>query len=205
MRPPGGLRLTDPAPALLTAAGLASARSLRGCTEAEIGQLEAHYGISLPAAYRRFLQRMGRSAGECLGGTDWLFPDLLELREGAESLLEECEATQSLDRNDFVFAMHQGYQFLFFKCGTGPDPEVFYYLEDVASAFGVLDDAVARLDDAPWAAELRGLTAVFELFLGRPHRALEIAQPHLEGSDGRNLVEAITAAAPALVVVGRAE
>jgi DNA-binding CsgD family transcriptional regulator/tetratricopeptide (TPR) repeat protein len=82
---------------------------------------------------------------------------------------------------------------------------LFYYLEDVASAFGVLDDAIERLDTTPWAAELRGLTAVFELFLGRPHRALEIAQPHLEGSDGRNLVEAITAAAPALVVVGRAE
>jgi hypothetical protein len=70
---------------------------------------------------------MGRSAGEFLVGTDFLFPDVLTLRGQAEGLLRECAAPLVLDPADFVFAMHQGYQFLFFRCDGSDDPPVFHY------------------------------------------------------------------------------
>jgi hypothetical protein len=35
----------------------------------------------------------------------------------------------ALDPADFVFAVHQGYTFLFFRCGGSDDPPVFLYEE----------------------------------------------------------------------------
>jgi DNA-binding CsgD family transcriptional regulator len=80
---------------------------------------------------------------------------------------------------------------------------LFYMLEEVDRAAAVLRDGRARVAGGPWEAELIGLGAVFELFLGRPRHAIELAEPHLGAASGRNLVEAITAAAPALVVTGQ--
>jgi hypothetical protein len=58
----------DEAIAQLTAAGLTTAAELRGCTQDDITEIEAKYRIMLPAAYRRFLTAMGRSAGKFLQG-----------------------------------------------------------------------------------------------------------------------------------------
>lgn len=70
---------------------------------------------------------MGRGAGEFWIGTDFRFPDLFDVRATAESLLAEGEATWKLAAADFVFAVHQGYQFLFFTTGTTNDPEVLHW------------------------------------------------------------------------------
>ena len=47
---------------------------------------------------------------------------------GARDLLEGDEGPP-LPEAAFVFCSHQGYQFLFFEAGKGPDPEINYYLE----------------------------------------------------------------------------
>jgi hypothetical protein len=119
----------DEAAEQLTAAGLASQGQVEGCSEADIAGLEATLGVKLPAVYRRFLARMGRSAGELLVGTDFLFHDLPTLRQQAERLLEQQGARVTLDAQAFVFAVHQGYQFLFFETDGGPDPEVFLFVD----------------------------------------------------------------------------
>jgi len=119
----------DESIARLTSAGLVAASQLSGCTEQDIAKIEAKYGIQLPAAYRSFLAAMGRSAGTFFVGTDFLFPDVLTLREQAERLLQECKAKIALGKTDFVFAVHQGYQFLFMKSGESDDPAVFLYEE----------------------------------------------------------------------------
>jgi hypothetical protein len=138
----------------LIAARLATENRVEGCSEAEVASIERTFGLTLPRAYRAFLLRMGKAAGEFWTGTNYQFPELLELRETAEALLIEGGARWQLGAPDFVFAVHQGYQFLFFRTGTSDDPEVFHYLEgdegarSVAPSFsawlaGCVDDEIA--------------------------------------------------------------
>jgi hypothetical protein len=109
--------------------GLASADDLRGCNAQQITEVEHTFAIALPAAYRTFLSRIGLSAGQFLWGTDFLFPAILELRGQAERLLALSGTRYALKPSDFVFAAHQGYQFLFFTAGTEADPPVYRYME----------------------------------------------------------------------------
>ncbi len=113
----------------LIAEGVASQDSVKGCSEAEIAEIEKMCGIKLPAIYRQFLKRMGKEAGSFLDGTNYLYSTLPSLRRQAETLLKECNTHLSLDKNDFIFAVHQDYQFLFFNVQTSDDPAVFLYLE----------------------------------------------------------------------------
>jgi SMI1-KNR4 cell-wall len=113
----------------LIEAGLAEPAVIRGCREEEIGRLEKDLGVALPAFYRQFLMRMGRSAGAFLSGTDFLFVDLGGLRLQAEQLLHETKAGFRLKNTDFVFAVHQGYEFLFFDSKESGDPAVWRYEE----------------------------------------------------------------------------
>jgi SMI1 / KNR4 family (SUKH-1) len=114
----------------LTEAGLVNPGALKGCASEEIGKIEAEFCLQLPAPYKEFLARMGKAAGQFLVGSDWLFPAMLRLRDDAEALLEESEVAFRLDRSDFVFAGHQGYEFLFFSAADKPDPPVFLLAED---------------------------------------------------------------------------
>lgn len=119
----------DQAIARLTEAGLVLPTGVLGCSEQEIAEITKEFSVTLPAAYRRFLATMGKSAGEFLDGTDFFYPEVLTLRGQAEYLLSKCKATISLATTDFVFASHQGYQFLFFGTEEGDDPRVRYYFE----------------------------------------------------------------------------
>jgi SMI1 / KNR4 family (SUKH-1) len=117
----------------LIAAGLADPATIRGCRGEEIDRIEKDLGMALPASYRRFLMKMGRSAGAFLSGTDFLLADLGGLRAQAELLLHEAKMGFHLKDTDFVFAVHQGYQFLFFDTAEPDDPAVWLYAEgDVA-------------------------------------------------------------------------
>lgn len=109
--------------------GRASEETLVGCTEDEIASIERLYGLRMPGLYRAFLSRMGRSAGEFLADTDLLFTDLPSLRKEAVELLEEIRAPFKLDATDFVFAVHRGYQFLYFPVTGSEDPPVYHFLE----------------------------------------------------------------------------
>lgn len=114
----------------LSQSGLASPSELCGCTNEEIANLESQSSVNLPSTFRTFLSLMGKRAGEFLVGTDWTFSQLPELKERAQGLLEECGLkTAVLPATAFVFAMHQGYQFLFFDSVAGDDPPVFLFLE----------------------------------------------------------------------------
>ena len=114
---------------MLTSAGLLISDELKGCSITDIDQIELKYNKKLPNAYKCFMQRAGKNCGRFLSGTDILFPDILQLREQALRLLKECKANISLSSEDFVFAMHQGYQFLFFKLNESDDPPIFLYVE----------------------------------------------------------------------------
>ncbi len=113
-------------------AGESISGDLEGCSEEDIGKIEEHFGLELPAAYVALLKRSGRCWGELMQGEDFSFPEVLLYRRAAESLLEGV-SDFLLDRRDFVFFMHQGYHFLFFRVGQEDDPEVFLYNADERS------------------------------------------------------------------------
>jgi SMI1 / KNR4 family (SUKH-1) len=110
--------------------GLARPAEIAGCTQEEVSSLEKRFGIVLPEIYRDWLRVMGRGAGHYLEGSDAFYPGLLELRDAAGELLRENGQPFSLAQDAFVFLMHQGYQFLYFRTEPlDPDPPVILYLE----------------------------------------------------------------------------
>ena len=94
----------------------------------EIEQIETENNISLPELYRAFYYRCSFSAPLKLVGTD-LRNRNPELNKWALELLKEDRLKNFLDKDDFVFMMHQGYIFWYFKANGDSDPIVFGYHE----------------------------------------------------------------------------
>ncbi len=99
-----------------------------GLSEAEVDEVAADQGVSLPAAYRAFLSVAGRECGDLWEGSDAFYPAVLGLRNAAVEILAGDEQGVELVPTDVVFAMHEGYEFLFMS-GGGPDPAVLRYTE----------------------------------------------------------------------------
>ncbi|NJS09059.1 MAG: SMI1/KNR4 family protein [Microcoleus sp. CSU_2_2] len=102
---------------------------LVGCTRDEVAAFEQQLGISLPRAYQEFLLSMGHSAGQFLRGSDCFFQHLPQLQEWAIELLQENNFAQSIPEDAFIFFMHQGYQFSFFRLSEGAEPPTYSYCE----------------------------------------------------------------------------
>lgn len=102
---------------------------LAGCTCDEVIAIEQQLGISLPRCYQEFLLSMGHSAGQFLRGSDCFFNNLPQLQEWAVELLQENNFAESLPEDAFIFLMHQGYQFSFFRVSEGADPPTYSYCE----------------------------------------------------------------------------
>ncbi|MGH2495033.1 MAG: SMI1/KNR4 family protein [Ktedonobacteraceae bacterium] len=100
------------------------------CTEEEVRILERKIRHSLPAAYREFLLWMGQGTGGLFQGSECLYWDLIPLQKAAVKLMQEDEFVDPLPEDAFVFLMHQGYQFHFFRTNEGDDPPIYYYLEE---------------------------------------------------------------------------
>jgi hypothetical protein len=61
-------------------------------------------------------------------GSD-LRTDSDQLNDWAVELLEEIDVKNFLADNDYVFMMHQGYMFWYFKADGNPNPDVYFYHE----------------------------------------------------------------------------
>jgi hypothetical protein len=104
--------------------------NVQGCTYEEIEEIERFYGLKLPASYRQWLLKYGRELGGEFVGSDCHYPVLLKLKVWAEELLNDCGKPFVLGKEDFVFLMHQGYQFFYFKSdGKLDEPMVYHYFE----------------------------------------------------------------------------
>ena len=105
------------------------------CIDSEIDKVEASQNVSLPPVYRDFLKLMGRGAGRFFRGSDLYYPDVLTLGEQAKHLLKEDGQPFELPDDAFVFLVHQGYQFFYFRTGSGDeDPVVYGYMEGEGKA-----------------------------------------------------------------------
>lgn len=99
------------------------------CSPDEVIWSEQQLGISLPKAYQEFLLWMGHGAGQFLRGSDCFFKHLPDLQEWAVELLQENNVLEPLPEDAFVFLMHQGYQFSFFRLSEGDNPPTYSYCE----------------------------------------------------------------------------
>lgn len=108
------------------------------CSMGEVHTLEERIGRSLPAAYKEFLLWAGKYAGGFLAGSDWEYGTLPDLQESARALLKEdkfwarlngIEMSLDLPDDAFVFLIHQGSSFYFFRFSEGEDPPVYEYLD----------------------------------------------------------------------------
>lgn len=103
---------------------------IRGCSDAEISEIEMQYNVQLPGMYREFLKLYGNSEGDFLRGDDLFYPRMLGLKEALQGCIDENQEEVYLDGSHFVFAGHEGYSFLFFNTNDGQDdPPVYRYVE----------------------------------------------------------------------------
>jgi hypothetical protein len=142
---------------LITRSGLSSDWKdpcIKGCTEAEIAEVAAAQGVTLPRSYVDFLSVMGKEAGLLRNGSMWLYPDVLRVKGFARDLLAEWNDPFALPAQAVVVMMHQGYQFAWMDSAEDPDdPPVWYWLEgspvpdqpEWSSWFDFLTDAEATI------------------------------------------------------------
>lgn len=77
---------------------------------------------------KSFIKNVKLRIPKKLIGTD-LFSNDNELKEGALELLKDDNAKNLLSDKDFVFMMHQGYMFWYFRANGNENPSVYYYQE----------------------------------------------------------------------------
>ncbi len=94
----------------------------------KLDQIEKETGLCFPTIYKHFYKLCDRTIPHELVGTD-LYNRNNELKKGAIELLEEDDSKFVFDKNDFVFMMHQGYMFWYFRADGDENPDVYYYHE----------------------------------------------------------------------------
>lgn len=100
------------------------------CHEKEVTELERQVGLKLPKAYKEFLLWSGHGLGSFEIGSDIFYEtDLVSLQQDARDLLVENNFPQNLPEDAYVFWMHGGYMFTFFRTSEGDNPPVHYYDE----------------------------------------------------------------------------
>ncbi|MFN6463513.1 MAG: SMI1/KNR4 family protein [Nostoc sp. DedVER02] len=110
---------------------------LSPCSDLEIIQFEQQQGITLPRIYKDFLKMMGHGAGKFLRGSDCFYQHLPQIKEWAKQLLLENDFPEALPKDAFVFFMHQGYQFSFFRLSEGDNPPTYSYCEGQEESYFV--------------------------------------------------------------------
>lgn len=108
-----------------------------GCSEEEIQEIEQGVTLTLPPSYKEFLRFAGKGLGMFGAGSDIFYDevDLIELQQDARDILVENRFPQTLPDDAFVFWMHGGYMFCFFRTSEGGNPPVHFYRESFKENF----------------------------------------------------------------------
>ncbi|SFP32526.1 hypothetical protein SAMN05421810_102264 [Amycolatopsis arida] len=135
----------------LVSLGLAAREDLVPCSATEIEEIRAVQRVpALPGQYVDFLRTMGRSAGRFLRGSDFFYPQLVELVEEARDLLAENDVAHLMLPGSVVVGLHQGYQVYWMEPGE-PSGRVHWYDEGEESVTrswpSLVDFLVAQADE----------------------------------------------------------
>ncbi|MFN0019375.1 MAG: SMI1/KNR4 family protein [Pirellulaceae bacterium] len=110
-------------------AGIATADSIRGCTDAEIEDLEQQLSLRFPAAMSVCLRRLGHACGQLMDGDAFGMGAFAEAREVAQEITTRPDSPWRLPGQVIPFLQHHGYEFLFVHANAGDDPPVWLYIE----------------------------------------------------------------------------
>jgi len=125
---------------------LAIEPTIRGCTLAQVAEVEARHGHPLPSEYREYLMAMGLEAGEFLRGSHAFYPEILELNDWTIEALAEGGLTFDFKTTEFVFLNHGGYLAYYFDTADGADPPVWFFRESNPQGEQVADSFTAMMD-----------------------------------------------------------
>ncbi len=136
--------------------------AIRGCTDAEVRELERQLSIRFPAAMSECLHQMGHECGDLFDGDAFgigAFNDALEV---AVKVTTEVDSPWRLADNVIPFLQHQGYEFLFLYSNAGDDPPVWLYIEtepepkQVGLTFTawLRESAIGSIEGKPWNNEV---------------------------------------------------
>jgi len=103
-------------------------RSVAGCTDQQIEDLEKEHKVVLPESYKNFLKLLGKKSGKIFPKTDISFDKISEIRDLAKKTLNESAQELVLQKNCFLFSMkkgYNGYQFLFFNTNGSDESEIY--------------------------------------------------------------------------------
>src|SRR5947209_18784128 len=112
---------------MLLKSGIANPLSIRGCTAEEIREVEEYWGVPLPAAYREFLAKMGRAAGDLFNGSDVHFPNMLGMREGLAEILEGHPFDLDLPEDAIIFLQTGGSAWRWIRDSEGDHPPLYEF------------------------------------------------------------------------------
>jgi hypothetical protein len=96
--------------------------------KSKLDTLEEKGEFLFPPYYKKFYKKCVYAPPSSMTGTH-LFNKHPDLRIEALELLAENKVENFLQPNDFVFMMHQGYMFWYFKADGLEDPDVYFYVE----------------------------------------------------------------------------
>lgn len=104
--------------------GVAHKSDLVGVSEAEILDLEKHFALVFPRAYRQFLRNFGRSAGFLSPWMAIYFDDLKEIRDQFDCLLAADNHPFTLPEKALLIGNWESV-FDYLLCDGRDDPEVY--------------------------------------------------------------------------------
>jgi hypothetical protein len=108
--------------------GVVAKNEVVGCSEVEINDLEDDLELSLPLAYRCFLDNLGTASPGYLDDCEWHLPELRSIQQRARLILNANRCEYRLKATDFVFLLRDPDLFLFFDTAEGDvNPPVFRY------------------------------------------------------------------------------
>ena len=142
--------------------GIATVETVRGCTPAEIIQLERQLSVRLPLALAECLIAMGHACGNLTDNDAFGIASFKDARDVALEITSEADSPWRLPCNAIPFLHHQCYEFLFVYANAEDDPPVWLYLEkdkepkqlSLSFTAWLRETAIAAIEGKPWNDEV---------------------------------------------------
>jgi SMI1-KNR4 cell-wall len=94
-----------------------------------ISEIEKHFQLDLPLAYKEYLLNFGANSGNLLSSYYMTYPSLMDNKSDVFEMINFDDRKldsekPKIESNFFFFGQWQGYNFFFFECGIGENPPV---------------------------------------------------------------------------------
>ena len=130
----------------LVKSGLCKPQEIRGCTDADIDNLNEGLPCKLPSAYTNLMLVIGRSAGTLLDDVTFFYPAILGLTEESRKFLSGLGVI--LPENVFVFSERNYEQIVFFYIDTGKsDPPIYLWTDESPKEFRKVYESIWQFID----------------------------------------------------------